>query len=112
MNEEMKAEWLNALRSGNYKQGEQKLRDYDHYCCLGVLCDLFPQGEWDGDEFIYKGEFGNAMPPYNLLAELDLAEGDAGMLSKLNDGALGEMGKPEIRPHSFPEIADWIEANL
>lgn len=33
------AVWLEALRSGNYKQGNGALRDVDAtYCCLGVWC--------------------------------------------------------------------------
>jgi len=40
---DIKARWLAALRSGNYKQGKSYLhnRDEDTYCCLGVLCDLY-----------------------------------------------------------------------
>lgn len=52
MNPEVKAEWLDALRSGNYKQGKGYLKDNkDEFCCLGVLCDLYakkhPEAYWD-----------------------------------------------------------------
>lgn len=53
MNAEVKALWLDALRSGEYQQTKGRLRrdnpidpeDLDDgynagYCCLGVLCDL------------------------------------------------------------------------
>ena len=41
MNPEIKAQWVAALRSGDYKQGRQQLRDADNFfCCLGVLCNL------------------------------------------------------------------------
>ncbi|NJO64367.1 MAG: hypothetical protein HC836_41225 [Richelia sp. RM2_1_2] len=45
MNQEVKKRWVEALRSGKYKQGEQCLTQIDDdgqrlYCCLGVLCDL------------------------------------------------------------------------
>lgn len=40
MNPEIKARWLAALRSGEYIQGHQRLRDGDGYCCLGVLCEI------------------------------------------------------------------------
>jgi len=34
-------EWLAALRSGDYEQGNGYLRtSADEFCCLGVLCDL------------------------------------------------------------------------
>jgi hypothetical protein len=44
MNEEIKKQWVAALRSGAYKQGTGRLHDTyrgeDRFCCLGVLCDL------------------------------------------------------------------------
>ena len=40
MNQQIKAEWVAALRSGEYKQGIHLLRQDDKFCCLGVLCDL------------------------------------------------------------------------
>ena len=41
MNKEVKALWLDALRSGDYVQGKYALRTEDNtFCCLGVLCDL------------------------------------------------------------------------
>lgn len=40
MNPEVKALWVTALRSGEYQQGQGVLRRNDHYCCLGVLCEL------------------------------------------------------------------------
>ena len=33
-------EWVPALRSGNYKQTRERLRDENGYCCLGVVCDI------------------------------------------------------------------------
>lgn len=40
--------WINALRSGKYKQCRERLRHKDEYgelsyCCLGVLCELYPE---------------------------------------------------------------------
>lgn len=45
MNEQVKTMWVNALRSGEYKQGQNVLHAYnsvgeERFCCLGVLCDL------------------------------------------------------------------------
>lgn len=42
MNADVKAAWVKALRSGEYKQGKDVLRNPkdDTYCCLGVLCEL------------------------------------------------------------------------
>lgn len=37
---ETKAKWIAALRSGDYKQTKNALKNSysDSYCCLGVLC--------------------------------------------------------------------------
>lgn len=48
MNEEIKEQWIEALRSGEYKQGRTALHRVnledslqpDEFCCLGVLCEL------------------------------------------------------------------------
>lgn len=63
MNPEVKEKWVNALRSGEYKQCRNTLRKPDtkgfnyksHYrhCCLGVLSDLFvPEVKWKGMDYI------------------------------------------------------------
>lgn len=53
MDPTLKAEWLTALRSGEYKQVEGYLKREREdgevgYCCLGVLCDVIAK----------RGEFG------------------------------------------------------
>ena len=45
MNPEIKKQWVDALRSGKYKQYKGALRGINKngdtsYCCLGVLCEL------------------------------------------------------------------------
>lgn len=42
MRQDIKNRWVNALRSGKFKQGRKHLADVDSgtYCCLGVLCML------------------------------------------------------------------------
>lgn len=40
MKPKIKAKWLEALRSGKYKQTKEVLKDSTGYCCLGVLCDI------------------------------------------------------------------------
>ena len=55
MNPEIKQKWVDALRSGKYDQGSEKLRSHQGYCCLGVLCDLYSQElnqEWE-----FRGAF-------------------------------------------------------
>lgn len=44
MDPEIKARWVEALRSGVFTQGQSRLRDDTgdevKHCCLGVLCAL------------------------------------------------------------------------
>ncbi len=57
MQNELRSEWVKALRSGEYVQGEGKLySDYDGtYCCLGVLCRILPDAliKFNGVGFYY-----------------------------------------------------------
>ena len=51
MKQEIAKQWVEALRSGKYKQGKGQLmavvsENEKEYCCLGVLCDLSGVGEW------------------------------------------------------------------
>lgn len=45
MNNRIKTKWIEALKSGDYKQGVHALKTNSEgevkYCCLGVLCDLY-----------------------------------------------------------------------
>lgn len=45
MRADIKARWIAALESGDYKQGRNFLHNLtdNSYCCLGVLCDLAVQ---------------------------------------------------------------------
>jgi hypothetical protein len=42
----LKMKWLEALRSGKYKQATGVLRREDTYCCLGVLADVVDSTKW------------------------------------------------------------------
>src|ERR1044072_7016718 len=98
MDEELKAKWVKALRSGEYKQGQWKLRTADGaHCCLGVLACVSGIGISDDGSTVPKGR-GVGYGPI-----VDLIGGDAtrAKLTGMNDH--GE---------SFAKIADYIEQNL
>jgi hypothetical protein len=56
MNPEIKAQWIAALRSGDYQQGRATLakayaeggKIVTKYCCLGVLCDVLTRNNFPG----------------------------------------------------------------
>ena len=109
MNKDVKKMWVEALRSGEYRQARTQLRDGDSLCCLGVLCDLRDNSYWTGN--IYDGEMQTLPNSVSEWAGLESDNPKVGKwaLSELNDGVNGGCG---VRPHSFSEIADMIEAEL
>lgn len=77
MNKGVKKQWVKALRSGEYKQGEGRLAVIKEggtvFCCLGVLCDLAVKAGiikkpkkveiYSGaDAYVYE-EYSAALPP-------------------------------------------------
>lgn len=93
MDAKIKAKWIKALRSGEYKQATGALRVNDSYCCLGVLADL--QGA-DDDEF-HRWRTSAQPPSICELVDMNYAL----ELADRNDS--GE---------SFEQIADYIKKNL
>jgi hypothetical protein len=128
MDAQLKAKWVEALRSGDFKQAQGVLHDAktDSYCCLGVLCKVVG-AEW--------GEFDKEVDDYivtkdhvpvkdgELLGDTDGEElepsacmqfgiRDQSIFIGMNDGS-GREGEPGYEPpKTFSEIADYIEKNL
>lgn len=108
MKTELKQKWVNALRSGEYKQGKNYLRrknsSGDTYCCLGVLFDVW-KGDWEEITNCYaaKNIDGTASTAtlVRLLTKIDLSDITHNTLISMNDN-----GK------SFHEIANWIEGHI
>jgi hypothetical protein len=97
MDPELKTKWIEALRSGKYKQGNGWLEKDNHYCCLGVLCAI-QNSDWknsfDDNESLYTERLPNSL-------NAGLATEDRRDLAAKNDS--GE---------TFIEIADYIEKHL
>jgi hypothetical protein len=93
MDAQLKAKWVEALRSGKYSQCKKRLTDGVGHCCLGVLADAagLQIGKEVGDDL-----------PGGYIKFDDLLGRDYSMFPRMND----DEGK------SFSEIADYIEANL
>lgn len=115
---EARAAWVEALRSGVYKQGKNYLHEGDTYCCLGVACDLYRRYEsgpgWrdedtDEDGFpanSYMGEAG--VLPATVRDWLGLGdECGCHVVSKVQGRSLSGLND---QGNTFEEIADVIEA--
>ena len=99
MNEEIKAKWLEALRSGRYKQGTYALRKGNEFCCLGVLCDIVEPGAWvecGYGRYLHSGE--DALPAAKITIGVELEDYMAQKLADMNDSG-----------QTFEEIAHCIE---
>jgi hypothetical protein len=78
MNPEILELWVNALESGEFKQGANRLYkpDENQWCCLGVLCELYRRAHpedsrWTGGGFFqapYHNNIGSSYsPPKDVL---------------------------------------------
>jgi hypothetical protein len=65
MKPEIKSQLVNALRSGEYKQTQGRLRNsHNEFCVLGVLCNLHAQAHprtaaQQKDATLYMGNFAS-----------------------------------------------------
>ena len=109
MDQNIKKQWVEALRSGKYKQGRGCLRvrykTIDKFCCLGVLCDLHAQAtncEWEGG--IYLGK--TSLLPEKVVKWAGL--------SSMNPhiGGKGVSFYNDEKWLNFDQMADLIESNL
>jgi hypothetical protein len=107
MKQEWKDKWTAALRSGEYKQGRGKLRNFDNtYCCLGVLCDIVRPGKWKEGvrSYLTIDDDGYQLTSQWLTSDIIETTGfepfNQGMLANMNDRGI-----------PFNQIADFIEEN-
>lgn len=109
----LKAQWVTALRSGDYIQGKSALQYGGNYCCLGVLCEVMVK---NGSDLVTTSPLGigyrqkyhmfgfvqnNTNIADEVRQEIGLKNVIMARLMTMNDG-----GK------SFEQIADYIEKKL
>lgn len=118
---DIKTQWLEALRSGKYKQGTRFLRSPgDEFCCLGVLCDLVDSTKWktvptpSPSGYLIRWGEGQSMPDRSLLKTLNEPLFEALSYYPLDEGqsVFIMLAHMNDRGASFTEIATWIEENL
>jgi hypothetical protein len=96
---ELKKKWVEALRSGKYRQGYGYLRYVtDEFCCLGVLCDIYDKTLWirNAWNYFYKYQVGTI--PGEIADKIGITIDEQSALITKND-----------RPEDFSGIADFIE---
>ncbi len=100
----LRQRWIEALRSGKYRQMKGGLRKGASFCCLGVLCDIRDPTGWEAHPHAYdKSRYLGTLflPPTEVRLEVAISYGYANLLAQLNDN-----GK------SFAEIADKLEEDF
>lgn len=115
MDHEIKAKWVEALRSGKYKQGKGFLKYHnydlgtDSYCCLGVLCEIlnvhatYSQQEPESRSIGFGDQYDTAYLPHSVRNRVGLVNfSDQLNLSQRNDSG----------DWDFNSIADYIQENL
>lgn len=108
LDKKFKRAWLKALRSNEFYQVSNKLRnEQEGRCCLGVACDVAlregkSKGQWSGSYFVHTSyDDSRVTVPYGLAVDLHLSIEAADTLTRKNDA-----GVP------FDRIANWISRNL
>lgn len=91
MNPMYKSKWINALRSGEFKQGRKVLHNTveNTYCCLGVLCHILAK---DGVIVAKDHEIevdGELLQVTRFSDVEDSFEGETGLLPKAACEAVG-----------------------
>ena len=121
MDKYWKKKWVEALRSGEYKQGKGHLRNEvmdaeDTFCCLGVLCDIIPEVQWvrveeDSNHIQYHIarhedlEDGTVLPR-SVASLVGFPDGNPDIMYSFNRTTLAEENDKGM---TFEEIADLIE---
>jgi len=100
--------WVDALRSGDYKQGADRLCRSDadgviSYCCLGVYSKVI---DGNTDKYLMSG-FTGPKSVYKHLGEV-VGRDFRGKLSSRNDDLLED----GTHKYNFSSLADCIEKEL
>ena len=108
---EYKTRWLEALRSGDYRQTQQTLRNDEGFCCLGVLCDVVKNDvntDWTNERggYTFLGADTELPDDVTGLVFSERQPTDVDPLAGYNDG---HWRGAAVTAGTFSEIADIIE---
>lgn len=111
MREDVAKRWIEALRSGKYKQGQGELNCNNNFCCLGVLCDLYKDELQIKTRVVECGVitvYDNAttLLPHSVRTFAEMKSTSGRLTKDLSLVSLNDNGK------TFAEIADVIEQNI
>jgi hypothetical protein len=124
MKKQVKEQWVAALRSREYRQGQGALHvvsdEGDRFCCLGVLCDLAVKAGvevrlgsgviiLDGIRYnTVRYDNEGAYPPVSVQEWSDLERRER----VVSREAMTRLASLNDSGRTFEEIADYIEEHL
>jgi hypothetical protein len=115
----VKAKWLKALRSGEYKQAKGTLHDPETggFCCLGVLEHVCMNGEVEADDngfFVTPSKkfYDYIGAEVNTIADIYIVDRHTTILTGMNDGLESHLCEKRKPSRKFTTIANWIEKNI
>lgn len=102
MDQEFKAEWVEALRSGEFKQTKGVMESFKNgrMCCLGVLTS------------IVTGKRPSQLKKWEVAFPWDITTVDVCEIVGLSEYQARELAKMNDRGRRFSTIANYIEKNL
>lgn len=121
MNPEIKQQWVDALRSGEYKQGKGYLKQIVNgettFCCVGVLVDIAVKSGLDSSTVIRFDEDASILPEaVGTWADLDqdivLGKVTGVTADQYEERKLSLYYQNDTDNKTFSEIADYIEENF
>jgi hypothetical protein len=124
MNQQIKEQWVAALRSGDYQQTRSVLRDGAGFCCLGVLSDLYlkekgKQWEVFSEDCFYFPAFNDEVLPNEVMDWADLGWENPEVTVERFNYATQEYAPANVplsdlndTDHDFKMIAALIEEQL
>ena len=104
MKKTLKQRWIDALRSGDYEQGNGQLCKIDkgnaYYCCLGVLAELV-----EGSDAWTESQYNNDL-------YMDRSQWRWYGTTLLSATAASEVASMNDNDKTFKQIATYIEGNV
>lgn len=118
------AEWVSALRSGDFIQGKGALHPGASHCCLGVLCELYIKrtglGKWLSEEgtptlFLIDGDSAadaSREMQDGFLPRVIQKWAGLHSISGINRNGEKSLASANDKGSTFQDIADLIEQSM
>lgn len=94
-----------AMRSGEFRQCRDDLRDGNAFCAVGLICEVYRRetgrGEWDGHCFVLGDNRNHGTLDADTREALGLTKQETNVIEMHNDAGV-----------SLSVIADYVEKKL